>query len=107
MEALSEQLERTADYIEQHGHTKGVLENSDGAVCAVGAVLKAVGCNVNVYQPVVRAVELYIAPPNVSFSAWRNVVVWNNAPERSPQEVIDAFRGAAKQQRIKEESGVY
>jgi hypothetical protein len=100
MTTISERLEDAADYIEVHGHCKGALENSDGNVCALGAIDR-VAPAVGLFTDVRHAFRQFLGSDRlVDFFS---IAAWNNAPERTPQEVIDAFRGAAKHERMKEE----
>lgn len=77
----SELAYAAAKYISEHGHTKNRLEDPDtGAVCLVGAVLKVERWlagfeKIDVYD---TAADLIDGDP----------VQWNNAPERSGEDVI-------------------
>ena len=128
MTALSEQLEQAADLIEQHGWGKG--EDSwypdadrdgypSGGLCIEGALLAVTGDQFGVSNliacPLYDAVYEYLlkhderwvgAVCNQLFAEevyLPRLFVWND-DYASEQEVLDALRGAAKEQRMKEES---
>lgn len=92
-------LLRAADVIEERGHTKGVLQDREGRVCAFGAL------NVVVYGSADHS-YLQSSRDEAAHAVTRHLglgsgylgplVNWNNAPERTQQEVVDAFRGAAR-----------
>lgn len=76
-------LFRAAQIIERDGWCQDVLVDELGRVCAVGAIDKAqtgdpeaMGGN---YEPIQKLENLIGA----------DVVNWNNAPERTAEEVID------------------
>lgn len=105
-ENVSEILETAADVIEKRGWTQGVYVDANG-VCMLGAISTAVTGDPRLYwrdianffpgqTPVVKALSAYLEgewPPQ-----------FNDRPGRTKQEVLDALRGAAKQERIKEEN---
>ena len=90
----------SADYISSHGHTKHQLEDcKTGAVCLSGAIYKL--CDHWGTQGV---------DTDNHFNRWlvatgrqaksfdgNELVTWNNKPERTGQEVIDAMRACALQ----------
>jgi hypothetical protein len=110
---MSKLLDTAADLIEQYGHTKKQLYGKDGSMCFMGAihraedmvassgkimrgeaaehVMKAMGMVAASY-PGMDTYEFYRHRPDPVMT----MVEWNNAPERTGQEVIDAFRLAAK-----------
>jgi len=94
-EQIANALDDAADYIEQHGWFSvraNHYSDGDDPACAVVAIDR------------VAQDRPYLA---VSvFEAWLgtadgicDLVAWNNAPERTKQEVLDAFRAVAKQER--------
>ena len=96
---VSALLLEAAQYIREHGHVKGSLHETDGRVCVVGAI-NMVHCG--------RAYSLCDRAANENnFAARRamrdflgltedyNLVSWNNALERTADEVIAALEGAA------------
>lgn len=96
---IAEILEQAADIIETHGHVKHILWDNLGRCCAVGAVRKTVcGEGVDSYLAVRGAMEavtknLHLSNP---MGSWEAVVQWNNHPDRTGAEVVDAFRRTAK-----------
>jgi hypothetical protein len=90
-------LLRAADYMERHGHCKKVLRY-EGAVCLRGALWFCDGDKwVNLARELLvteagRAVKEYLNLPE-----FHDEISWNNAPERTKQEVITAMRAAAGQ----------
>lgn len=73
-----------AEQIERHGHCKGKL-TSDGRTCAFGALSRtstAPGSVVAAAAAVEKMLETQL-------------VAWNDAPERTPEEVIAIFRRAS------------
>lgn len=121
---IAEILEKAADLIEARGLCKGTLSNMKGEHCSGGALLEAAGHsdlggfgwasmrhealrNARVAAAVLAELDNIATLPeplkgwtseNPSrFSiAWRKMVAWNNAPERTADEVIEAMRQAAK-----------
>lgn len=107
---VSEVLLKAADLLEKHGHTKNILKNSDGSMCFMGALnmaetgdawfrnpelaVKAATITANMLG--VKPVRHYLLSKNDPFIGVRAIVDWNNAKERTAQEVIDAMRAAAK-----------
>lgn len=79
---ISKSLLDAADYIEKHGHCKFTIEDREGRVCAMGVLNKVRAANGS-------SARLY------KFIGCDSIVNWNNRPERTPEEVIAAFRGAA------------
>lgn len=91
---INQLLLNAADLIEKHGHCKGQLYNEKGQMCLMGA-LNRVHQN---YVPQVDATAKVAAVLGLSYvgTAVIAVVDWNNAPERTGQEVIDVLRLAAQ-----------
>jgi hypothetical protein len=97
----AEILEEAANYLAEHGHTKHALMDDEGRVCAVGALRMVTGSmygSAPLYPSVIAvAADLGVDLDNdpIGYSAegraWNNVVKWNNAPERTGEEVIDQF----------------
>lgn len=85
-------LLKMADYIEKHGWCQGRLENPCGAVCARGALFKVTT------NPVYQNVEARLSKcVGGERDPVNNVVNWNNAPERTKEEVVAMMRHAAYQ----------
>ncbi len=80
---------KAADYLEEHGHCKHVLFNDKGAVCIRGAFMK-VGSFAQLNEAELRLKEF-----GIPWNELIGVVDWNNAPERTGEEVIAVLRAAA------------
>lgn len=95
-------LNRAADLIEKHGHTKHTLVNKeDGSMCFMGAMYQA-HSSAWTYDPaMIEAVEITARMLKLRYdggyetTALRAVVDWNNHPDRTGAEVIAAMRAAA------------
>ena len=94
----SEILLRGREILLEHGHTKFALADAHG-VCARGALLLAVGANWQ-STPAWKDYLQLGQPENYLYRylqlehRW-DIVDWNNAPERTQQDVLDAFYEAA------------
>ena len=75
-----------ADYIEEHGWCQYEPANRKGAVCAVGALM-AVSSSPSIKLDAIELVKLVIGQ-------W-HIPNWNDAPERTKEEVVSALRAAA------------
>lgn len=73
-----------ADYIEKYGHWKGSGFYGDKA-CFIGSLVK-VGISNETLFDAINSVENYVRC---------GVVKWNDAPERTPAEVMGAMRECA------------
>jgi hypothetical protein len=92
---------RAAQIIDGRGHSKGKVEQPDGSVCAVGALRIAGGYDVHN-----QLGELpYLAAKFLSARLWvaigdtdpiERIAEWNDAPERTVQEVRAALLAAAE-----------
>jgi hypothetical protein len=79
-----------ADYVEKHGHCKYALVNERGQVCLLGALRKT--------MPSWEAEALAHAALIKCVGAFSGFLAgWNDAPERTADEVIDAMRACAMQ----------
>ncbi len=108
-----ELLRKAADIIEREGHAKGELRDPQGRHCATGAVMAAERPgSYDIFEErlealtsdvinAVKAVGRYLDPnPPVDVNEytmmhWPMVVNWNNAPERTAEEVVDTLRTVA------------
>lgn len=91
---------KAADYIEEHGHTKYTLEDWDGRVCISGALILAGGGSIGPRSTVVPpswSEVMKLVGRHVGLSAAWTVVGWNNAPERTQEEVVAVLREVAGQ----------
>ncbi len=97
---VADVLMKAADLLEKHGHIKFLRGNIIEGMCALGALQAAQGkiydldteLTLTASQVVVDAMKLKheFAMPHAALAAW------NNLPERTGQEVIDAMRKVAK-----------
>jgi hypothetical protein len=90
----ADQLDACADYIEEHGWTRGSYEYK-GRVCAIGAMKKITGDDWISYRAIGRAMDRYIClQENVPVEMGVYIDQWND-DQKSRKSVIKAFRGAA------------
>lgn len=92
-----EVLEAAAEYIEQYGWHQGGASGPDGSVCALGAIDKCGQASGNNF--IEDASLLY----EIIFPEFTGIGNWNDQPERTEQEVLDALQKAAKLGRIRED----
>lgn len=87
-----------ADYMETHGHCKGNFENTLGQVCFYGALKKVCGWDTethNVLTPDEKILFMdAVCKVKLCFPG-RDMVVWNDAPERTGEDVIAVMREVA------------
>lgn len=91
LDPVSKALLDAADYIEKNGHIKHRMRGPGDSACVLGALVKV--CNALPES----------LPPTALDSAERlmrhlgtiGIVSWNDAPERTQEEVVAALRGAA------------
>jgi hypothetical protein len=90
-------LRKAADHMKKFGHVKGLLEDDEGRVCLLGAInfaLVGEACSMpNRSDTLLGHVRRYLKK---RFGWNEDAVEWNNAPERSGEEVIAALRGTAR-----------
>lgn len=77
-----------ADYMETHGHCKANFWDAEGQVCLAGAILSVqkVGDVDNCYRAW-RALQ--------AATGAYDMILWNDAPERTAAEVIQTMREVA------------
>jgi hypothetical protein len=95
-------LAGAARVIEKHGHAKGELVSSDGRMCLMGAINKVLfdhALENGEHPSLIPALEAVCnqAFPDGDWQGYpRHAVVhWNNASDRTGQEVIDVLRAAS------------
>ena len=90
-----EVLLKAADIIEEKGWYQGNMIGPKGELCMLGALNVASDYSLEYFnvRTVVRD-HLHISVKDKSFSLSN----WNDAPERTKEEVIAALRGAAEEQ---------
>ena len=100
---VSDLLYKAAALLEKHGHVRFSREDENGSMCFLGAMEAAEHGDVMAGRPdselVIQAAEAVIQTlgikPREDRDARYPAVAWNNVPERTGQEVIDAMRLAA------------
>lgn len=102
---MNEVLAKAAELIGEFGHRKKDLGGEDRGFCAQGAICYAVSGDMSSYvdervreATTTLAVSLGHEPGPGAFDlddSWGHNVEWNNAPERSAEDVILALKRAA------------
>jgi hypothetical protein len=92
---VADVLDDAADLLERGGWIQEALYDSEGGFCSVGALYEV--CE----DPLVRNAAYGALFP---LNGRRSVADWNNDPSRTMQEVLDAFRAAAKAERMRPET---
>ena len=109
MTSIPQILDKAADLLAKRGHCKHQYEETDGRLCLFGALNIAADCGPNGRTPKLlgalddatqarSAIEKWIArnerPRPVGALAG-----WNDAPERTKEQIIAAFRECAAELR--------
>jgi hypothetical protein len=89
---VKDTLNRAADLIEKYGHIKGQLGDRKMGMCANGAIFAAVGGSSEIWNDATNALGKHLG---LSGYVRYDIPAWNNAPERTKEEVITAMRDAA------------
>ena len=92
MKSDSQICRDAAQIIRERGHAKGELKTNDGRLCLIGALYEVLG-EQEERPPVLVTWPPYLAVRRVLADRW--VSLWNDAPERTPEEVIAALETAA------------
>jgi hypothetical protein len=88
-------LEKAGGIMNQYGLAKNRMLAEDGSVCIHGAVMLAVHGTVDegyfnpLYLGALRVLADHLKMP------WGDLAAWSNRPERSKDEVVNAFFGAS------------
>lgn len=105
----SEVLDKAADIIERGGLCKSKLQAGD-ARCARGAIMDAMGMTISgffISEPKFRAVDYTLARAIYGNEHVSDAVAhWNNAPERTADEVIAMLRAVAATERARERTEI-
>jgi hypothetical protein len=98
-------LRAAAEVIRVRGHCKNTLQDRNGHVCLVGALMDVLGDRCGVFwsegladvEPVLMAVvtEQYPDRSVVKYGGGHNYVAFNNHPDTTPDEVIAVLEKAA------------
>lgn len=88
------ELVRAAEIIRKRGWCQHELLRLDGSFCAVGALKEAVGMRMSAPVQDLLYPELVDSPVKPALEALQNalgtyVATWNDAPERTQDEVIE------------------
>jgi|SRR5882672_582031 len=112
---IGKTLLKTADYLEEHGHCKGSFSDLQGRVCLYGAlniVIYGISNRHNMsvgrfnslktetvlwYSCSEAIVEAHI---KLTRDIEGSVVDWNDAVDRTPDQVIDLVRFAAEKHKV-------
>jgi hypothetical protein len=97
---VADVLDDAADRLEREGWIQGDLVTGDG-FCALGALLQANTAKDRLDARDALGRVLGIAPA-LTPGTW--LTGWNDDPSRTKQQVLDAFRAAAKQERMRPET---
>lgn len=91
-------LDDAADHIERHGWWGGgeYEPKTACAVLAISEVTKGGMTHLETCRSLAASLSLKIGEDDYGVA---ELVFWNDAPERTKQEVLDAFRAAAKAER--------
>lgn len=80
-----------ADAIETHGHSKGLLGRPDGSMCLWGAMAFVVEGDPQRTDSTYKKIN-----PLYEFTGDWSPIAWNNAPERTKEDVVNMLRHAAR-----------
>lgn len=98
-------LRDAAEYIGEHGWTQGqIKDRNTGAVCAMGALCMTEGHRAFHWKDAVSAVAKVAGVTLVTHQlaegfgvfAENGIPEWNDAPERTAEEVVLTFKRAAE-----------
>jgi len=84
-----------ANLIEERGHAKGALVRVDGSMCALGALNCAATGDPLDHQQRHDVSGFMVAFSSLTKRVGGDIVEWNNAPERTKEEVVSELRSAA------------
>lgn len=102
----SEVLEKAADRLDYEGHCKGRYRGLHGGYCTAGAIAAATGLvahtSVLAKHPAISAVATALGAK----SDPKQIAIWNDAPERTKDEVVAMLRAVAASERAREASPV-
>jgi hypothetical protein len=91
LEPWRQWLLTAAEMIARYGHCKHAMYHEDGRMCLYGALQKA--------QPLFSNASIYRITDALSkvthVTSAHDLIAWNDRPERTKEEVINALREAA------------
>ena len=97
----------TAQYIRDHGHCKKrLVDEATGAVCIMGGLRNTLYGNARnwasskeeeavICEIVLSLMDRLGLPPDQSPTYFHSIVTWNNAPERTAEDVVRALEDYA------------
>lgn len=95
-----EVLIKAAAYMQRHGHARGQLENTKGAVCLAGAINKVLTGDPQSWPPrtdrLLKRIARYLGF-KVGYDDYYPAITWNNQNGRTKRQVVAALRATAKQ----------
>jgi hypothetical protein len=88
---------KAIDVLEERGWTQGTMEDGEGRVCLVGALRVALSGRPRTNKSVgPRVTELTRTAFGLQTGgSWVSALIWNDAPERSYEEVVLCLKRAA------------
>ena len=103
VEDYSKYFKAAAQILRKNGHCKNHAHNSDGQFCLVGAIAEAVN-SINASGHVINIMSISLAQSMShlsQFSGIANLTNWNDAPDRTADDVINLLDIAALLRRMK------
>jgi hypothetical protein len=108
-EQMSDAMLKAADYIKEHGHAKLTLKDSEGRVCLLGALLTVTtgsayggsSAEDRVADAAMDLLGMRLKEGNKPASAI-DAIDWNNAEERTAEEVINLLKETGESLKAKE-----
>lgn len=94
---IGETLNKAADVIEERGHTKYALQDSQGRVCLYGAINLALSGSATSFSVKVSNTQHQFAS-RLGFQSASSAIDWNNRNWRTQEEVINRLREAARKE---------
>lgn len=99
---IANAADNAADYIERYGHQKFDIGGCGRSACIWGAIAWGNGKDwIDHNSPVMYTVAKYLGYTD-DMIGFAEVIVWNNAPERTADEVITVLRDVATKYRSDE-----
>lgn len=103
-EDVAAALDRAAKVIEEDGWTQGCMFGENDTVCAMGAIVRATSGSMLAYVPTSAASSLLwsylntvgvVSDANAERYAITGISQWNDMPNRTAADVINAMEKAA------------
>jgi hypothetical protein len=89
-------LRRAAELLGERGWCQGEIEDGDGRMCAVGAIRRAASEVMHTRHSWSESVALNRLRGQVRTREMHSIPRWNDAPERTAEDVILAMKRAAE-----------